>query len=231
MVEQRVDACVGFRLGTLEASVHESEVLVSLLDRGSGHGLEFLLEIVGLVRWSIQVSVLSGEWIEGGKLHPSAANFLLLVLIEAGLVFGALEEATNIGSDVRNTKHVEIHHASNRVTHVVERSVVVSSPMTGPLTSARVRRSGQQELSLVLKVIQSGILGFSENLIGNHGLHVAEQRVGIELAVTGRWVSSIQSNSHIVEIPFVRRNEGKQPSALLRLVLRIASVPSRVVLN
>lgn len=106
--EHRVNASVPLGLSALKASVHESEVLVALLDRSLGHRLPLWLQVVRLVRRAVQVSVLPGEGIEGGQLHPPAANLLLLIVRVARTVLGALEEAADIGSDVRHAEHVEV---------------------------------------------------------------------------------------------------------------------------
>ena len=96
--------------------------------------------------------MLPGEGIEGGQLHPPATDLLLLIVRVARTFLGALEEAADIGSDVRHAEHVEVEQVSDRVPHVVKRPVVVSEPVTGPLAGTRVRGPGEQELSLVPQV-------------------------------------------------------------------------------
>ena len=70
-------------------------------------------------------SVLPGEWVESSQLDPTSADLVLAALPE---------EATSIGSNERDSEHVEAHDASNRVVHMSPLSVVVSKPVLGVLS-------------------------------------------------------------------------------------------------
>lgn len=94
-----------------------------------------------------------------------------------------------------DTKHVEVHDTGDGVLHVLPGSVVVTEPVTGEGTRAGKGRSGQDEVTEI---------GFAshltKSLMSGLRLHVAIQVVSIVLSGVVARMSSIQGQSHVVEV-------------------------------
>ena len=104
-----------------------SQVLKPIVDGISCPRLVGLGKSPGLIRstsivWPVTDlrSVLPGEWVESSQLDPTSAHLVLAALPE---------EATGVGSNERDSEHVEAHDASNRVVHMSPLSVVVTKPV------------------------------------------------------------------------------------------------------
>lgn len=137
--------------------------------------------------------MVSCERIEGGKLIPTSTNFFLLII--GDIWIGVLEETTDVGTGVRNTKHVEVHDTGDGVLHVLPGSVIVTKPVTGESTWTGEGRSGQDEVTEI---------GFAshltKSLMSGLRFHVAIQVVSIVLSSVVARMSSIQGQSHVVEV-------------------------------
>lgn len=99
--------------------------------------------------------VVSIEREECRKLHPSVAELLVRVAIEAA----------SIDTKHWDTEQRERQGLGDTKVHVLEQSGVVSSPMTGPLTRSDESRPANDERSLAREDVEQGIVCCVEDLV------------------------------------------------------------------